>query len=345
MIIVMKSGTPREQIEHVISHLQGVGLGVHVSEGEERTILGAIGDVRKIVPEMIEALPGVERVIRVLEPYKLASRKLKQEPTVVNVDGVKIGNTEVVLIAGPCSVENLEMLRMSAKAAKECGASLLRGGAFKPRTSPYSFQGLGREGLEMLSQVRAETGMPVVTEVMAPEQVELVSQYADMLQIGARNMQNFSLLQEVGRSRKPVMLKRGMMSSIDEWLQAAEYILAYGNMQVVLCERGIRTFETYTRNTLDLSAVPAVKRLSHLPVIVDPSHGTGKRDLVIPMALAAVAAGADGIMVEIHPEPEKALSDGPQSLKLEQLRELAAGLQKVSAALGRNLAGGKACEQ
>lgn len=345
MIIVMKSGTPREQVERVIDHLKQVGLGVHISEGEERTILGAIGNVRKIVPESIEALPGVERVIRVLEPYKLASRKLKQEPTVVNVDGVKIGACQVVLIAGPCAVEDLDMLRTSANAAKECGASILRGGAFKPRTSPYSFQGLGREGLEMLAQVRSETGMPVVTEVMAPEQVELVCQYADMLQIGARNMQNFTLLQEVGRCRKPVMLKRGMMSSIDEWLQAAEYILAYGNMQVVLCERGIRTFESYTRNTLDLSAVPAVKALSHLPVIVDPSHGTGKRDLVIPMAMAAIAAGADGIMVEVHPNPEKALSDGPQSLKLEQLAELAEGLGKIASALGRYLVGDHTCKE
>jgi len=245
----------------------------------------------------------------------------------------------VVLIAGPCSVEGLEMLRTTAKAALEAGASMLRGGAFKPRSSPYAFQGLGREGLEILAQVRAETGLPVVTEVMAPEQVEMVAGYADMLQIGARNMQNFSLLQEVGRSNKPALLKRGMMSSLDEWLQAAEYILAYGNSQVVLCERGIRTFETHTRNTLDLSAVPAVKRLSHLPVIGDPSHGTGKRDLVIPMALAAIAAGADGVMVEAHPDPENALSDGMQSLRLDQLKDLSTQMSRVAATLGRFLYG------
>lgn len=339
MIIVMKNGSAKDHLERVIQYLKQMGLSVHISEGEERTILGVIGDVRKVPVESVEALPGVEKVIRILEPYKLASRKLKQDSTVVEFSGVRIGGPEVVLIAGPCSVENLEMLRASAIAAKQSGASALRGGAFKPRTSPYSFQGLGREGLELLAQVRAETGLPVVTEVMAPEQVELVCEYADMLQIGARNMQNFSLLQEVGRCRKPVLLKRGMMSSVDEWLQAAEYILAYGNMQVVLCERGIRTFESYTRNTLDLSAVPAVKKLSHLPVIVDPSHGTGKRDLVIPMAMAAVAAGADGVIVEVHPDPEKALSDGPQSLRLEQLPELAEQISKVAAAVGRSLYG------
>ncbi|MGB9866977.1 MAG: 3-deoxy-7-phosphoheptulonate synthase [Bacillota bacterium] len=339
MIIVMRNGPAKDQVDRVTEYLKQMGLGVHVSQGEERTILGVIGDVRKVPVETIEALPGVERVIRVLEPYKLASRKLKQESTVVEFGGVKIGGQEVVLIAGPCSVENLDMLRACAAAAKQSGVSALRGGAFKPRTSPYSFQGLGREGLELLAQVRSETGLPVVTEVMAPEQVELVCEYADMLQIGARNMQNFTLLQEVGRCRKPVLLKRGMMSSIDEWLQAAEYILAYGNMQVVLCERGIRTFESYTRNTLDLSAVPAVKKLSHLPVIVDPSHGTGKRDLVIPMAMAAIAAGADGVMVEAHPDPEKALSDGPQSLRLDQLPELSQQLAKVAATVGRTLYG------
>jgi 3-deoxy-7-phosphoheptulonate synthase len=267
--------------------------------------------------------------------YKLASRDLKANSTVVEFNGIRIGGPDVVLIAGPCAVENIEMLRATAKAALQAGASMLRGGAFKPRSSPYSFQGLGREGLEILAQIRAETGLPVVTEVMAPEQVELVASYADMLQIGARNMQNFNLLQEVGKVRKPVLLKRGMMSSVDEWLQAAEYILTYGNMQVVLCERGIRTFESYTRNTLDLSAVPAMKSLSHLPVIVDPSHGTGRRDLVIPMAAAAIAAGADGVIVEAHPDPANALSDGPQSLRLDELKDLSARISRVAGALER----------
>ncbi|MCR4398778.1 MAG: 3-deoxy-7-phosphoheptulonate synthase [Firmicutes bacterium] len=337
MIIVMKNGAQPEQVEVVRQHLKRAGMDVHTSVGRERTLLGVIGDVRGISTEAIESLPGVERALRILEPYKLAGRRLKTDPTVVEVGGVKIGGPEVVLMAGPCAVEGLEMLRATATAAREAGISVLRGGAFKPRTSPYSFQGLGREGLEFLARVRAEVGLPVVTEVMAPDQIELVADHADMLQIGARNMQNFNLLQEVGRSRKPVMLKRGMMSSVDEWLQAAEYVLAYGNTQVVLCERGIRTFETHTRNTLDISAIPTVKRLSHLPVIVDPSHGTGRRDLVIPMAMAAVAAGADGVMVEAHPNPEKALSDGAQSLDLAQLRELATQVGLVAEAVGRAL--------
>ncbi|NPV71125.1 MAG: 3-deoxy-7-phosphoheptulonate synthase [Firmicutes bacterium] len=337
MTIVMKSVATPEEVEKVRQHLKEAGLDVYTSQGEERTILGTTGDVCGIAPESIEALPGVERAIRILEPYKLASRKLKPTSTTVDLGSVRIGGREVVLIAGPCSVEGMEMLRATARAALGAGASILRGGAFKPRSSPYSFQGLGREGLQMLATVKGETGLPVVTEVMSPEQVEMVAGYADMLQIGARNMQNFNLLQEVGQSKKPVMLKRGMMSSIDEWLQAAEYILARGNMQVVLCERGIRTFETHTRNTLDISAVPAVKRLSHLPVIVDPSHGTGKRELVIPMAMAAIAAGADGVMVEAHPEPDKALSDGAQSLNLGELNELAQQVSSVAAALNRSL--------
>jgi 3-deoxy-7-phosphoheptulonate synthase len=337
MIVVMRCGATAEETELVKQRLTQAGLGIHESTGEERTILGAIGDVRKLAPETIESWPGVERAIRILEPYKLASRKLKPQPSVVECNGVMIGGPEVVLIAGPCSVENLDMLRLTARAARDAGASMLRGGAFKPRTSPYSFQGLGREGLEMLAEVRSEFNLPVVTEVMAPEQVEMVSEYADMLQIGARNMQNFSLLQEVGRSKKPALLKRGMMSSIDEWLQAAEYILAYGNMQVVLCERGIRTFESYTRNTLDLSAVPAAKKFCHLPVIVDPSHGTGKRDLVIPMAMAAIAAGADGVIVEAHPDPDKALSDGAQSLDLSQLGILSTRLAGIARVLGRTM--------
>ena len=337
MIIVMRSQAAPEEVGRVKQYLAELGLGVHTSEGEERVVLGAIGDVRKIPVEALESLPGVERVIRILEPYKLASRKLKAESTVVDCAGVKIGGPDVVLIAGPCSVENYEMLQATARASRSAGAALLRGGAFKPRTSPYTFQGLGYAGLEMLAEIRKEVGLPVVTEVMAPEQIDAIARHADMLQVGTRNMQNYSLLQEVGRTRMPVMLKRGMMCSIDEWLQAAEYILAYGNTQIVLCERGIRTFETYTRNTLDLSAIPAVKRLSHLPVMVDPCHGTGRRDLVIPMAMAAVAAGADAVMVEAHPQPERALSDGPQSLRLDQLKPLAESMDRVAEILGRRL--------
>ncbi len=268
---------------------------------------------------------------------RLASRATHPVSTFVDCAGVRFGGDAVVLIAGPCSVEGLPMLLETAGAARAAGASMLRGGAFKPRSSPYTFQGLGEEGLRYLAQARAETGLPIVTEVMSPEHVELVAAYADMLQIGARNMQNFSLLQEVGRQRKPVMLKRGMMASISEWLGAAEYILAYGNDQIVLCERGIRTFETHTRFTLDLSAVPAVKTLTHLPVIVDPSHGTGRREMVIPMAAAAVAAGADGVMVEAHPHPETALCDGPQSLHLPELATLAGRMAAVAAAVGRSM--------
>jgi len=335
LVIVMNDRATDKDVELVTGNLTRMGLDVHVSRGSERVIIGVIGDVRKVSPEIVESYPGVERAVRILEPYKLASRKVRSTPTIVDCCGVQVGGREVVLIAGPCSVENLSMTLETARAARNGGAAMLRGGAFKPRSSPYSFQGLGLEGLEILAQARGETDLPVVTEVMAPEQVEMVAAHADMLQIGARNMQNFNLLQEVGRQRKPVMLKRGMMASVDEWLQAAEYVLAYGNMQVVLCERGIRTFETQTRFTLDLSAVPAVKKLTHLPVIVDPCHATGKRDLVAPMAMAAVAAGADGIMVEAHPDPETALSDGPQSLRLEQISGLSMSLSHIAEAIGR----------
>jgi 3-deoxy-7-phosphoheptulonate synthase len=337
MIIVMQSQATAKDLDWVKESLSRLGLGVHESTGEERVILGVIGDVRRVAPEMIESLSGVERVIRVLEPYKMASRKVHPHSSVIDCAGVAFGSTPVVLICGPCSIENMDMLRQTAEASRAGGAAMLRGGAFKPRSSPYSFQGLGEQALEMLATVKAETGLPVVTEVMAPEQVELVAGYADMLQIGTRNMQNYNLLQEVGRQRKPVMLKRGMSAPIDEWLQAAEYILAYGNTNVVLCERGIRTFESHTRFTLDLSAVPAVKKITHLPVIVDPCHGTGKRDLVIPMAMAAVAAGADGVLVEAHPNPEAALSDGPQSLRLEQISQLHQSLKGIAAAIGRSI--------
>ncbi len=272
-----------------------------------------------------------------VQPFRLASRQVWPGQTVVDCGGVKFGGEKVVLIAGPCTVENLDMLLEAARAAKAAGAVMLRGGVFKPRTSPYSFKGLGEEGLALLAEARRQTGLRVVTEVMEPEEVGAVAAHADMLQIGTRSMSNFSLLKEVGRQRKPVMLKRGMMSTLSEWLQAAEYIMTYGNTQVVLCERGIRTFETYTRNTLDLSAVPAVKAMSHLPVMIDPSHGTGRSDLVTPMAMAAVAAGADAVMVEVHPEPAKALCDGDQSLDPRQLDRLAERLAAVAGAVGRRL--------
>src|SRR5690606_15445805 len=285
-----------------------------------------------------EAMDGVERCVRIVQPYKLASRQFRPEPTGVEVGGRRIGGSELTVIAGPCAVESEEQIVTAARMVKEAGATMLRGGAFKPRTSPYSFQGLAEEGLRLLAVARAETGLPVVTEVMDTEDVELVAEYADMLQIGARNMQNFPLLKEAGRSGKPVLLKRGLSATIEEWLMAAEYIISAGNPNVVLCERGIRTFETATRNTLDLNAVPVVKELSHLPIIVDPSHGTGKWRYVTPMARAAVAAGADGLMVEVPPDPENAVSDGQQSLKPEKFRELMREVRAAARALGRELA-------
>jgi len=337
MIVVMGQGASKEDIDRVIKTVKAAGLDVHISHGIEHTIIGVVGDVRQLAPGELRVLPSVQRVVRIMHPFKLASREFKEAPSVVCLDGISIGGTELVVIAGPCAVESFEMLLETAQAVKAAGATALRGGAFKPRTSPYSFQGLGKEGLEMLAEVRRRTGLPVVTEVLSPSDVDLVSSYADILQIGTRNMQNYSLLQEVGRARKPVLLKRGLMSSVEEWLMAAEYILSNGNDRVILCERGIRTFETYTRNTLDLSAVPLIKRLSHLPVIVDPSHGTGRWDLVAPMARAAVAAGADGLMVEVHPRPEEALSDGPQSLKLAVFEELMREIAQVARAVGRSV--------
>jgi 3-deoxy-7-phosphoheptulonate synthase len=320
-----------------LEKLKEKGLTPHVSRGTERTIVGAIGDERVLQTVPLEAFPGVEQVMQVLQPFKLVSRDFRPEPTVVDVAGVKSGGGHFAVIAGPCSVDNWELLSSAAAGVTAAGAHLLRGGAFKPRTSPYVFQGLGEEGLKLLARARQETGLPVVTEVMNVNQVELVASYADMLQIGARNMQNFDLLRAVGEVRKPVLLKRGMSATIKEWLMSAEYILAGGNYQVVLCERGIRTFETYTRNTLDLSAVPAVKELSHLPVVVDPSHGTGRRSLVQSMALAAVAAGADGLAIEVHPKPEEALSDGDQSLLPEEFTELMKSLKPLVALMGMKL--------
>ncbi len=335
MIIIMKAGANEDQINHVIQRVHELGFTPHVSRGVERTIIGVIGDERSLARSNFEVLPGVERVVRVLHPFKMASREWKEEDTVVSINGVSIGGGSLTIIAGPCSVESRTQLLETAHAVKEAGAHMLRGGAYKPRTSPYSFQGLGLKGLEILAEARETYGLPVVTEVMSPDLVPLVSEYADMLQIGARNMQNFALLHAVGKVNRPVLLKRGMMSTIQELLMAAEYVLSSGNMQVVLCERGIRTFETYTRNTTDINAIPALKQLTHLPVIGDPSHGTGKWELVTPVARALVAAGADGIMVEVHPRPEEALSDGAQSLRPENFARLVQEVRAVWEALHR----------
>ncbi len=340
MIVVMKMGAPDAEIEAVVSRIRELGFAAHLSRGEERTIIGVVGDDRRVAEEgMFEALPGVAECVRILKPFKLASRDFVAGRTVVRIGegagAVGVGGRDVVVMAGPCAVESWEQLEEVAVAAKACGARLLRGGAFKPRTSPYSFQGLGEEGLKLLARAREETGLPVVTEVMTPEAVPLVEQYADCLQIGARNMQNFNLLQACGKARKPVLLKRGLSATLEELLMAAEYILSSGNRNVLLCERGMRTFERATRNTLDLSAVAVLKEWSHLPVVVDPSHGTGQRSLVAPMAKAAVAAGADALIVEVHPHPDRALSDGPQSLTPEMLAVMMQELGAVARAVGR----------
>ncbi|MBC7242719.1 MAG: 3-deoxy-7-phosphoheptulonate synthase [Anaerolineae bacterium] len=337
MIIVMKRDATQADVEAVIERVHSFGLRTHVSVGEERTIVGIIGDERNLPVHQIERLNGVERAVPILHPFKLASSEFVQGRTVIQVGNVRIGGEEIVVMAGPCAVESREQLLETALAVKKAGAQILRGGAFKPRTSPYSFQGLGKEGLEYLAEARALTGLPVVTEVISPTDVELVSQYADILQIGARNSQNFALLHEVGLTRKPVLLKRGMMSRLEEFLMSAEYVLAAGNPNVILCERGIRTFETYTRNTVDINAVPVLKQLSHLPVLLDPSHGTGKWDLVPAVAKAAIAAGADGLLIEVHPRPEEALSDGMQSLKPDKFAALMRDLARVAQAVDRKL--------
>ena len=334
MIVVMKSQATEKQIDEVIRWIESVGYKAHPSRGIERTIIGAVGDTRdKAILKYAESLPGVEKTMPILKPYKLASRESHEGNTVVSVGNIKIGGPEFVVIAGPCSIEGEEQLLESAYIAKKGGAQILRGGAYKPRTSPYSFQGMEEEGLRILDQVRVRASMPAVTEVVNPADVDLVESCADMLQIGARNIQNFALLKEVGRSKKPVLLKRGMMTTIEELLMSAEYILSAGNSQVILCERGIRTFETATRNTLDLSAVPVLKGLTHLPVIVDPSHAAGHWKYVIPLSRAAVAVGADGLIVEVHPAPEKAFSDGAQSLKPEKFYQLMDELRAINAAM------------
>jgi len=341
MIIVMKQSASRREIANVTAHIERLGRTVHLSEGEEQTIIGVLGQGRPIDREGFEAMEGVERVMPVASPFKLASRDFRPVDTVVALNGsqsgLAIGGEQVIVMAGPCSVESREQLLETARAVKAAGATVLRGGAFKPRSSPYSFQGMGLEGLKLLAEAREQTGLLVVTEVMSPERVPLVSTYADILQIGARNMQNYDLLHAVGQSQRPVMLKRGMMSTMEELLMSAEYILSHGNDRLMLCERGIRTFETYTRNTLDINAVPLLKKLSHLPVLVDPSHGTGKWDLVGPVARAAVAAGADGLIVEVHPHPEEALSDGAQSLKPDTFARLMVQLRAIAQAVGRTL--------
>jgi len=337
MIIVLKPNATKRQISHLVEKIKALGLKPMLSEGTERTIIGVIGpeDVLRVQP--LEVFPGVEKVMPVLKPYKLVSREFKPQSTIVDIDGVKVGGRQIVIMAGPCSVEGPEMLLQTAKIVKQTGAQILRGGAFKPRTSPYSFQGLGEEGLKYLRDTAHATGLKVVTEIMDPRDIKLLEQYTDVIQIGARNMQNFSLLKEAGLSSKPVLLKRGLSATINEFLLAAEYILSQGNFNVILCERGIRAFEDQTRFTLDLQAVPVIKKLSHLPVVVDPSHSTGNYEFVGPMAKAAVAAGADGLIIEVHPNPEVALSDGPQSLLPEKFAALIKELDKVARAVGRTV--------
>jgi 3-deoxy-7-phosphoheptulonate synthase len=337
MIVVMKQGASKNQVVNVTARIEQMGCQAHISEGKERTIIGIIGNGRPLENEQIERLSGVERTVPVLRPFKLASRDFHPQDSVVPINGVSVGGKRLVVMAGPCAVENREGLLEAAHAVKAGGAQMLRGGAFKPRTSPYSFQGMGEEGLKILAEARQETGLPVVTEVMSPEQVPLVTTYADILQIGARNMQNYALLHAVGEAQRPVLLKRGMMSTIEEMLMSAEYILSHGNNRVILCERGIRTFEKYTRNTLDINAVPLLKQLSHLPVVVDPSHGTGKWELVASVSKAAIAAGADGLLIEVHPHPSQAMSDGAQSLKPKPFAQLMTELKAIAEAVGREL--------
>jgi 3-deoxy-7-phosphoheptulonate synthase len=338
MIVVMSVRASGDDVRHVVERIEELGLKAHLSQGVERTIIGVIGDERLVKKEQLSLLPHVEDVIPILKPYKLASREFRQENTVVTVAGIPVGGKQLAIIAGPCSVENEEQLMETAWAVKAAGAHLLRGGAFKPRTSPYAFQGLGEEGLRLLAQARKETGLGIVTEVMESSEVEVVAGYADLLQVGARNMHNTKLLRSLSKINTPVLLKRNFSATLNEFLMSAEYILSGGNKNVILCERGIRTFVEYTRNTLDLNIVPAVKLLSHLPIIVDPSHGTGRHDLVGPMSLASVAAGADGLIIEVHPRPAEAFSDGEQSLTPEIFSRLMKDVDAVARAIGRGTA-------
>ena len=339
MIIVMKAGAAKKERGDVLKRIRELGYKPHVIHGTTRDVIGAIGDERgKLVLQSIESMPGVESVVPILQPYKLASKEVKKEPSIIRIsDTVAIGGREIIVMAGPCSVESERQIIESAEAVKAAGAHILRGGAFKPRTSPYSFQGLEEEGLKLLAKARDLTGLPIVTEVVNPETAELVAQYSDILQIGARNSQNFALLKKVGQLGRPVLLKRGMSMTIQEFLMSAEYVMSEGNQAVILCERGIRTFETATRNTLDLSAIPVLKEKTHLPVVIDPSHGTGNYRYVASMSCAAVAAGADGLIIEVHPDPERASSDGPQSLKPAKFATLTARLRLVAEAVERSL--------
>lgn len=342
MIVVMRPGSTKDQINAVVDRVRDLGLEAHLSTGEERTIIGVVGTtpLPPTLDEMLEVFGGVEQVLRVTKKYKLSGWDFHPEKTLIPVRDFEIGGEEVIVIAGPCSVENEEQTMQTARAVRAAGAKILRGGAYKPRTSPYEFRGLGKTGLEILANARDETGLAIITEVMTPADVALVFDYTDIFQIGARNCQNYNLLEEVGRAGKPVMLKRGMSMMIEEWLLAAEYVLAQNNPNVIFCERGIRTFETQTRNTFDIAAVPVVQKLSHLPIFVDPSHAAGKRPFVTPLALAGVAAGADGLMIEVHPNPDQALSDGNQSLDLAEFDDLMPRLATVASAVGRTVAAG-----
>jgi 3-deoxy-7-phosphoheptulonate synthase len=337
MVVVMQERATDEQVQKVVAQLVEMGFDVHRSTGALRTVLGAVGGNRQFDTRLLEVLDGVQEVLRITEPYKLASRTFKKENSVVTVGDVRIGGDEVIVMAGPCSAETEEQVEATAASVKRAGAKVLRGGAFKPRSSPYSFQGLGEEGLRILRAAADRHNLKLISEVMDLSQIEMIEKYADILQVGARNMQNFTLLRELGRTRTPILLKRGISATIEEWLLSAEYILAGGNMNVVLCERGIRTFESYTRNTLDVSAIPVVHKLSHLPIVADPSHGSGRRDMVASMARAAVAAGADGLIIEVHNDPDHALSDGAQSLFPNQFDRLMAELRIIAPAIGRGI--------
>ncbi len=337
MLVVMRQGASSGEIEGVVRAIEARGLRAHPIPGAQRTAIGITGNKGAVEAPVFESLPGVLEVIRVSHAYKLVSREVKPEDTVVDVGGVRVGGRQLVVAAGPCAVESLEQMLTVARAARRAGAHLLRGGAYKPRTSPYAFQGLGEEGLKILASAREETGLPVVTEAVDLESLELVEQYADAIQIGARNMQNFSLLRRAGRAKKPVLLKRGMSATLEEFLMSAEYVLSEGNYAVILCERGVRTFSDFSRNTLDLSVVPAVKAISHLPILVDPSHGTGRRDKVAPLSRAAAAVGADGLLLEVHHDPDRALSDGPQSITPAMFEALMAELRQIAPVIGRSL--------
>ncbi len=337
MMIIMSTEASTDQIAQVVSRVESEGLRAHLSRGDERTVIGVVGDIRRVNREQLGRLGGVDHIVPISRPYKLTSREFIPQDSVFPVDGTTIGGKDLMIIAGPCSVEDRVQLMETAHAVREAGARALRGGAFKPRTSPYAFQGLGEEGLQLLAEAREVTGLPIVTEVMSPDLVPLVAKYADVLQLGARNMQNFSLLHAAGESQKPVLLKRGQSATIEEFLMAAEYILSHGNRRVILCERGIRTFETTTRNTTDINAIPVLKGLTHLPVVLDPSHSTGHWEYVSPIARAGIAAGADGLIIEVHPSPEDAMSDGMQSLKPERFAELVRQIRVIAEAVGRTV--------